>query len=380
MSTTFTLTNQLEHIDAHQWNTLAGPQPFLQHEFLLAMDQTECATRRTGWAPEYLLMHRDGNLAGAMPLYLKSHSRGEYVFDHAWARAFEEHGLPYYPKLLCAIPFTPVPGPRLLGASHEDRLALAQQAILVASQHGISSLHVLFPNDDDQRALAQAGYMFRDNVQFHWFNRGYRNLDDFLASLSQQKRKKLKQDRKKVMQAGVRFRWLQGEQISAQVLAFFYRCYQQTYLEHGNLPYLNQAFFERLRATLPDSMVIVLAERADQPIAAALNLRSRDTLYGRYWGSSVFIPGLHFETCYLQGIELCIQHGLTCFEGGAQGEHKLSRGMLPVRTRSAHWVGDQRFAQAIDDYLNRETPAIEAYIDELEDHSPYRKQAAHDAI
>lgn len=375
MPTTYTLTQQLQDIDAIQWNTLAGDQPFLQHAFLLALHETGCASKKTGWAPEYLLMHRDQVLVGAMPLYLKSHSRGEYVFDYAWANAFAEHGLAYYPKLVCAVPFTPVPGPRLLAANHADRVALARQAIEMAGQNGISSLHILFPCEADRVALSEAGYMFRENVQFHWFNNDYRDLDQFLASLNQQKRKKLKQDRKKTQQAGVRFRWLQGAQIDAEVLDFFYRCYQQTYLEHGNLPYLSQSFFQRLHADLPACMVIVLAERESVPIAAALNLRSVSTLFGRYWGSMEFISGLHFETCYLQGIEFCIAHGIQTFEGGAQGEHKLSRGMLPVRTCSAHWVADPRFAQAIQDYLTRETPAIGAYMDELEDHSPYRKQA-----
>lgn len=375
MPTTYTLTQQLQDIDAIQWNTLAGDQPFLQHAFLLALHETGCASKKTGWAPEYLLMHRDQVLVGAMPLYLKSHSRGEYVFDYAWANAFAEHGLAYYPKLVCAVPFTPVPGPRLLAANHADRVALARQAIEMAGQNGISSLHILFPCEADRLALSEAGYMFRENVQFHWFNNDYRDLDQFLASLNQQKRKKLKQDRKKTQQAGVRFRWLQGAQIDAEVLDFFYRCYQQTYLEHGNLPYLSLSFFQRLHADLPACMVIVLAEREGVPIAAALNLRSVSTLFGRYWGSMEFISGLHFETCYLQGIEFCIAHGIQTFEGGAQGEHKLSRGMLPVRTCSAHWVADPRFAQAIQDYLTRETPAIGAYMDELEDHSPYRKQA-----
>jgi len=367
------MARRLEEIPSSQWNALAGAQPFLRHEFLAALDQTGCATPRTGWAPHYLLMHRGGNLAGAMPLYAKSHSRGEYVFDYAWARAFEAHGLAYYPKLLCAIPFTPVPGPRLLAASHADRVALARGAIAFARENGMSSLHVLFPSPPDQEALAEAGCMFRDDVQFHWHNRGYRDMDHFLASLNHEKRKKIRQDRKKSLQAGLSFRWLQGRLIDDAALAFFYRCYRQTYLEHGNPPYLTMSFFERLRRDMPESLVIVQAQREGAPVAAALNLRGKNALYGRYWGSTEYIPGLHFETCYLQGIEFCIRHGLSRFEGGAQGEHKLSRGMLPVKTRSAHWVADERFAAAIDDYLARETPAIQAYIDELGEHSPYRK-------
>jgi predicted N-acyltransferase len=372
-SVTFSLVRRLEDIPAEQWNILAGPQPFLRHEFLLGLDQTGCATPHTGWAPHYLLMHRQGRLAGAMPLYAKSHSRGEYVFDYAWAHAFEAHGLAYYPKLLCAIPFTPVPGPRLLAASHADRVALARGAIGIARENRLSSLHVLFPAEPDQEALAEAGYMFRNDVQFHWHNRGYRDMDHFLASLNHEKRKKIKQDRKKSIQAGLSFRWLQGQDIDSDALAFFYQCYRQTYLEHGNQPYLTMPFFQHLHRELPESMVIVQAERAGRPLASALNLRSNDTLYGRYWGSTEYIPGLHFETCYLQGIAFCIAHGLLRFEGGAQGEHKLSRGMLPVKTCSAHWVADERFANAVDDYLARESPAVQAYIDELGEHSPYRK-------
>lgn len=345
----------------------------MRHEFLLALDHTECATKATGWAPHYLLLHRGDKLEGAMPLYLKSHSRGEYVFDYAWASAFERHGLPYYPKLLSAIPFTPVPGPRLLAATHDDRVMLARKAIEMAQSNDISSLHILFPSDDDRAALTQAGFMFRENIQFHWFNQNYHNLDDFLSTLNQQKRKKIKQDRKKAVQANIHFRWLQGTEIDGPALDFFYRCYYQTYLEHGNAPYLSKDFFAELLRTMPESMALVLAEQHGNPIACALNLRSQTRLYGRYWGSMQFVPGLHFETCYMQAIEFCIEQGLDVFEGGAQGEHKLSRGMLPVQTSSAHWIQDQRYAHAIADFLSEETPAVTAYFNELQDHSPFKK-------
>jgi len=374
----YTLTRRLQDINAAQWNRLVGDHPLVRHEFLLALDQTGCATPGTGWAPHFLLMHRGDELAGAMPLYLKFHSRGEYVFDYSWAQAFEQQGLNYYPKLLSAIPFSPVPGPRLLAASHEDRVLLARKAVEIGEQNGVSSLHILFPCDEDRKALDAAGFMFRENVQFHWFNRDYGSLDDFLASLNQQKRKKLRQDSKKVGQAGVSFRWLQGQGIGDGQLEFFYRCYTQTYLEHGNAPYLTRDFFKRLHADMAENMVLVLAEQDGKPVASALNLRSGHTLYGRYWGSMRYIPGLHFETCYMQGIAYCIDKGLTVFEGGAQGEHKLSRGMLPVKTCSAHWISDRRYADAIADFLARESPAIDAYIDELAEHSPYRKQAEAD--
>lgn len=362
----------LKDINADQWNQLAGDHPLVRHDFLLALEKTGCATPETGWAPHYLLLHRGNTLQGAMPLYLKSHSRGEYVFDYAWAQAFERHGLAYYPKLLSAIPFTPVPGPRLLATTHADRVLLAQKAIEITRDNGISSLHILFPQPEDQKALKEAGFVFRENVQFHWFNRGYASLDDFLADLSQQKRKKIKQDRKKSVQAQVSFRWLQGDEIDEASLAFFYRCYHQTYMEHGNAPYLSLEFFTELRRTMPASMMIVLAEQGGEPIASALNIRSRNTLYGRYWGSIRFVSGLHFETCYMQAIEFCIANNIEVFEGGAQGEHKLSRGLLPVPTCSAHWIRDERYAQAITDFLAQETPGVEAYINELQEHSPFK--------
>lgn len=372
MSETFSIFRDLRDIDAAQWNSLASNHPLVRHEFLLALDQTGCAAAKTGWAPHYLLLHRDGRLAGAMPLYLKSHSRGEYVFDTSWARAFMQHGLVYYPKLLASIPFTPVPGPRLLAASHDDRVLLARQAIELTRQNELSSLHILFPSHEDCEALRAAGFMFRENVQFHWHNRAYRDMDDFLASMSQQKRKKLKQDRKKTQAAGVAFRWLQGDGINAKALEFFYECYCRTYYEHGNPPYLNFDFFTQLHRTMAGSMVLVVAEQNNEPIACALNIRSADRLYGRYWGAVKFVSGLHFETCYMQAIEFCIRHGLHAFEGGAQGEHKLSRGMLPVKTFSAHWIRDQRYAQAIAAFLAQETAAIDDYVEVLEEHSPFK--------
>ncbi len=372
MTTTFSLVHRLDELDASGWNRLAGSQPFVQYAFLQGLYQTGCAAGPTGWAPHYLLMRRDGALVGAMPLYLKSHSRGEYVFDHGWAQAFAQHGLDYYPKLLCAVPFTPVPGPRLLAATHQDRVALARQAIQLTEQNGISSLHVLFPHPLDQAALEEAGFMVRENVQFHWFNEGYQDFAQFLASLSQQKRKKINQDRKKSIQAGISFTWLNGDAIDDDSLKFFYRCYEQTYLEHGNPPYLNLAFFGHLRAHMAENLVIVLAHRQGTPVAAALNLRDQTHLYGRYWGSMTYIPGLHFETCYMQGIEYCISHGLSVFEGGAQGEHKLSRGLMPVRTCSAHWIADPRYARAIADFLDQEGAAVGQYIDTLKQHAPFK--------
>jgi len=367
------IETSLSRVDACQWNALAGEQPFVRHEFLSALHDTGCAAPDTGWAPYYLLLRRADQLAGAVPLYLKGHSRGEYVFDYAWADAFERHGLRYYPKLLAAVPFTPVGGPRLLAANAEDRQELARGLVELAQGLKVSSLHVLFPGEDDLAALRQAGCMVREGVQFHWRNAGYASLDAFLAELNHDKRKKIRQDRKKVQAAGVEFRWLSGAQIDAASLAFFYRCYRHTYFAHGNPPYLSAEFFQRLHAALPDALVLVMALRNGEPIAAALNMQGGDTLYGRYWGALEFVPGLHFETCYLQSIDYCIQHGLARFEGGAQGEHKMARGLLPTPTWSAHWIADPRFAAAIEDFLERETEAVDDYMGELEAHTPFRR-------
>lgn len=366
------LETSLHAFDRSQWNALAGDQPFVRHEFLSLLHDTGCATPDTGWTPYFLALRRGAALAGAVPLYLKTHSRGEYVFDYAWADAYARHGLPYYPKLLSAVPFTPVTGARLLARGHDDRTLLARGLIELARQLDLSSLHLLFPRDEDLAALREAGYLVREGVQFHWRNAGYACMDDFLAALNHDKRKKIKQDRKKVAQAGIRYRWLRGRDIDTPALDFFYDCYCRTYYEHGNPPYLNADFFRRLHEQMPDAMVLVLAVQGDAPVAAALNLQGGDALYGRYWGSTVFVPGLHFETCYMQAIEYCIANTLTRFEGGAQGEHKIARGLLPTPTWSAHWIADPRFSDAIEDFLNRETAAMQDYLGELDMHAPFK--------
>jgi predicted N-acyltransferase len=367
------VVDSLADIPADEWNALADGNPFVSHQFLSAMHETACASRKTGWRPYYLVLRKDGRFAGAMPLYLKSHSRGEYVFDQGWAEAFERHGIAYYPKLLSAVPFTPVGGPRLLAANHDDRVLLAQAAVELTKQLDVSSLHVLFPQPEDIAALREAGYMLREGVQFHWQDEGYATFDAFLASMSHDKRKKIRQDRKKVEQAGISFRHLRGKEISADHLAFFYRCYESTYISHWSSPYLTPEFFQSISQSLPDSMMLVLAERLDEPVACALNVVGGATMYGRYWGSTEFVSGLHFETCYLQSIQYCIANGIGRFEGGAQGVHKMSRGLLPTATWSAHWVADSRFAEAIADFLARETDGMNRYLDELEAHTPFKE-------
>lgn len=375
MSITFTLAHTLAQVDAQAWDKLAGNNPVVSHDYLFTLETSACASDRTGWQANHLLMHRNGTLCGAMPMYLKSHSRGEYVFDQGWAQAFERNGLAYYPKLLSAIPFTPVPGPRLLAQQHEDKVLLAQQAARIASQNSISSLHILFPDTASQRALAEAGYMIREHTQFHWHNQDYSSVEAFLSTLSQKHRKKIRQDSKKSTDAGVSFRSVRGKEINADELAFFYHCYEKTYLEHGNHPYLSLAFFQQLMTSMADNIVLILAEQQGLAIAAAFNLRSDTHLYGRYWGCTRYIPGLHFETCYLQGIKYCIENKLAVFEGGAQGEHKLSRGLLPVPTRSAHWIADARYALAIGNFLDEEAAAMLSYRNTLENHSPFKKEA-----
>jgi predicted N-acyltransferase len=366
------IIDSLADIDPAQWQALAGDNPTLAYALLHALHETGCASANTGWSPRYLVLQRDGVLRAAMPLYLKDHSRGEYVFDHAWADAFHRNGIPYYPKLLSAVPFTPVTGGRLLARTAEDRQLLARAAVQVAQQLGTSSLHILFPDDQDKQALADAGYMLREGVQFHWENQDYADFDAFLASMKMEKRKKIRQDRKRVQEAGIHFEHLAGAAITDEVLRFFYQCYVSTYQAHFSKPYLSLAFFRRLLAETPDSLMIVLAKREDAPVAVALNLVGGNVMYGRYWGTQEFVSGLHFETCYVQSIDYCIRHGLARFEGGAQGIHKMSRGLVPTPTWSAHWVADPRFADAIADFLAQETAAMNDYIDELAEHIPFK--------
>jgi predicted N-acyltransferase len=374
-------------IDAAAWNRLSGEQLFLRHEFLHALEATGCASPDTGWTPRFLTLHRDGVLTGAMPLYEKTHSYGEYVFDWAWADAYERSGLRYFPKLLSAVPFTPVGGPRLLAGTVEDRELLAAGALALARKLGVSSLHLLYPQALDRPALAGAGLMERQGVQFHWHNRGcapdaaddgtrYADFDAFLATMNHDKRKKVKQERRKVREAGITYRWKRGTGITEGDWAFFHRCYSDTYRRHGHSPYLSLDFFLRVAQALPDHFVLILGERSDagqvQPVACALDVHSGDRVYGRYWGATELHSGLHFETCYYQSIEYCIAQRVSVFEGGAQGEHKLARGLTPVVTHSAHWLAHPQFARAVEDFLAREARGIAHYVDELNEHTPFR--------
>ena len=370
---TIDVVTSLAGVRAAEWNALAGTDPFLQYEFLHALHETGCASPKTGWAPHYLLLRERGHLAAAMPLYVKGHSYGEYVFDWSWADAYHRHGLEYYPKLLCAVPFTPVTGRRLLGndAAHRKRLAAA--ALTLAQELDVSSLHCLFPEPEDAEILESSGMMVRQGIQFHWANGGYASFDDFLGGMNHDKRKKIRQERRKVRDEGITFEWREGAQIDDRDWAFFYKCYARTYREHYSTPYLNLEFFRSIGRTMPANLALVIAHRAGRPIAASFNVHNGVRLYGRYWGAIEHHPVLHFETCYYQVIEFCIARGIQRFEGGAQGERtKLARGLLPVETRSAHWIARRDFADAIESFLAREMQGIAHHMDELRERQPFK--------
>ncbi len=360
-----------------EWNTLAGDSPFLQHTFLHGLETTGCVGADIGWEPIHLGLFRDERLEAAMPLYVKHHSWGEFVFDFAWADAYRRRGLCYYPKLVNCVPFSPVAGPRLLGRSDGDKTALVQAALKLTHELGFSSFHSLFPKARDQVILQSAGLLHRTGFQYHWqscppgCNAGYSSFDAFLAAMTHDKRKRIRQERRKLEAAGIRFRWIEGGEGTRRDWDFFYRCYADTYARHHSEPHLNRAFFDHLQANLPQNLLLIEAVREGRPIAAALNLKDGERLYGRHWGALEYVPGLHFETCYYQGIEYAITHGLKVFEGGAQGEHKLARGLVPVETHSYHWLENAEFRDAIDRFVEREEAAITHYLDELE--GPFKK-------
>ncbi|MCW5654715.1 GNAT family N-acetyltransferase [Hydrogenophaga sp.] len=377
---------------AADWNALlsreADPSPFMRHEYLLALHDSGCANEATGWQARLLTLWSGAEeLQAACPLYLKSHSYGEYVFDWAWADAYARHGLRYYPKALVAVPFTPVPGARLLARDAPARTALLHALLALAEDEKLSSLHLLFAQPQDVAAAQAAGLLLRQTVQFHWENKAphlpaapgsapyYRDFEHFLAGLQQEKRKKIRQERRKVAEAGVRFRWAQGTDITHADWDFFYRCYERTYLEHGNAPYLSRDFFERMASTMPENWLLFVAEHESQPIASSLIGIDpvRKVAYGRYWGALARVDCLHFEACYHQPLAWCIAHGYLRFEGGAQGEHKMARALLPVATTSAHWLAHPGFAEAVERYLAREGEGVGQYLAHLAQRSPLKQ-------
>ena len=365
--------DSLTSIPASEWNRLAGDDPLLRHEFLHALHETGCASAKSGWAPQFLILREQRALAGAMPLYLKSHSYGEYVFDWAWADAYRRHGFEYYPKLLGAIPFTPVAGRRMLADTPERRQLLIAAALELARETGVSSLHCLYPTGDQAGELRARGLMLRHGVQFHWRNENYADFGAFLATFNHEKRKKIKQERRRVRDAGIAFEWFAGPEITDALWVFFNRCYRETYRQHHSTPYLNLDFFRALGRGMPENLALIVAKRDGHAIAASLNIHSGHRLCGRYWGALEYHPSLHFETCYYQVIEFCIANRIAVFEGGAQGEHKIARGLLPVETHSAHWLAHPQFAAAIEEFLQRETRGVAIYLDELNERTPFKQ-------
>ena len=351
--------------------------PFMRHEYLDALHASRSAIDETGWTPQFLTLERSGRLAAACPLYLKTHSYGEYVFDWAWADAYQRHGLRYYPKLLDAVPFTPVPGTRLMARTPRDRLVLLAAMEQIARDAKLSSAHLLFVDAADLDAARQAGWMLRSTVQFHWTNRApepYADFTDFLASLQREKRKKIQQERRRVNDAGVSFEVLRGGAIGPRDWDFFHRCYGLTYRAHHSTPYLTRDFFARMAATMAEHWLLFVASRGGERIAASLICIDphKRVAYGRYWGATEHVPCLHFEACYYQPLQWCIQNGFVRFEGGAQGEHKMARGLLPVQTFSAHWLAHPRFSEAVADFLAREGEGVALYIDELNERRPFK--------
>ena len=397
-------------VDAAQWNALLAaqtlPTPFMRHEYLAALHDSGSACPDTGWTPRFLTVWQGDALVAGCPLYLKDHSYGEYVFDWAWANAYAQHGLAYYPKAVVAVPFTPVPGSRLLARDAPARQALVRALLGWCREQALSSLHILFASDEDLAVCDEAGLLRRYTAQFHWKNESppFATFEAFLASLNQDKRKKIRQERRKVAAAGVSFRWAQGTDIRPADWDFFYRCYERTYLEHGNAPYLSRDFFHRMAQDMPEHWLLFVGERGGRPIASSLiALHGHSTLvagqfdlenrhqpppddrcatpepptvaYGRYWGALERVDCLHFEACYYQPLQWCIEHGVQRFEGGAQGEHKMARALLPVRATSAHWLAHPRFADAVAQFLAREGRGVDAYLEQLQARSPLKKPA-----
>ena len=371
----------ISEIDERSWEDLLTPDagPFLKYAFLNTLEKTGCVGGNTGWQVAHLLVENiQSELIGAMPLYLKQHSYGEFVFDWAWAQAYEQNNLAYYPKALSAIPFTPVRGPRLLVSSKADK-AVAQE-ILVAglktlvTQNNLSSAHVLFPENGELTELKKQGFMLRDSVQFHWQNQGYQDFEHFLTALTMKRRKNIRRERAEVASNQLSYRHIAGADATSEDWSFFYRCYENTYIEHHSSPYLTEECIQLLGQSMPENFHLIIACSDKRPIASSILVIDRFTskAYGRYWGAIEYLPCLHFELAYYQAIEYCIKEGIQTFEGGAQGEHKMARGFLPTTIQSAHWIADPGFSNAVKRFLEREHEGMAAYVDELEQHIPLK--------
>jgi predicted N-acyltransferase len=375
------LIESIHDIPSSAWNRVSGTaNPFLRHEFLKALENNRCVGENYGWLPHHLTAFERGQLVGAVPMYLKDNSYGEFVFDWSWADAYQRAGLSYYPKSVVAVPYTPATGPRILTAPDADKDQVAPQLIELArawsENENLSSLHWLFTDTDDTRRLEEQGLLLRLGCQFHWQNRGYRDFEDYLSYFNSRKRKKVRRERRYVEQAGIDMRVVHGHEASEKELVVMYEFYRSTFDKKWGHATLNLEFFREIATTMGDQLVLIMASKNNRIVAGAICLRGDDTLYGRHWGCYEDYHSLHFEACYYQGIDYCINNGLAWFEPGAQGEHKISRGFMPTPTWSAHWIADPRFREIIQRYLAQETAGMQEYIKELTERSPFRQEAA----
>ena len=386
----------IDEVSASAWNAIADASsgclsyspsastsnstyPFTRHEFLSALESTGCASEYSGWEPQHVICtNGDGELTGALPMYLKTNSYGEFVFDFSWASAYHQAGLEYYPKLVCAIPYTPATGPRILTESAADSSARIKRALINAAtehatENGYSSFHALMANRTDIKLMERMGLLLRKDCQFHWRNQAYKNFDDFLATFTASKRKKVRRERRRMNEHNIVFDVRDGGSLTESDWHAIMPLYRHTFLRRGREPYLGLEFFLEIAQRMPESLVVFLGKTAEKLVSVAICFRSDTALYGRYWGATEYLDSLHFETCYYQGIEYCIENGLKLFEPGTQGEHKISRGFVPTETWSAHWLAHPRFASAVNDFLGRERDYIDEYIGAASQHTPYRR-------
>lgn len=366
--------SSFKNINQKEWNDLTKSNPFLRLEFFQSLEASKSIGEGTGWHPFPAIVIDQGSLVGASPIFLKEHSYGEYVFDWSWAEAYQKYGKNYYPKIASCIPFTPATGPRIFGLDLSIKKNIVVQIEELAYKNKMSSSHILFCNESEKDIFGDPKWMLREGVQFKWFNKNYNNFAEFLSQLSHDKRKKIKQERKKIHDLGLKIKKIKGPEISESDLDFFYACYCNTYQDHHSHPYLTRIFFSLIKESMPENLLLILAYEGDLPVAASFFIYDDKNLYGRYWGSKSFYPGLHFELSYYQGQEFCIENRIVSFEGGAQGEHKLARGFEPFNTFSFHRIFDEKFELAIKDFLRREKTGIDQYTNELNERAPYKTE------
>jgi len=366
--------SSFKNINQKEWNDLTKSNPFLRLEFFQSLEASKSIGEGTGWHPFPAIVIDQGSLVGASPIFLKEHSYGEYVFDWSWAEAYQKYGKNYYPKIASCIPFTPATGSRIFGLDLSIKKNIVVQIEELAYENKMSSSHILFCNESEKDIFGDPKWMLREGVQFKWFNKNYNNFAEFLSQLSHDKRKKIKQERKKIHDLGLKIKKIKGPEISESDLDFFYACYCNTYQDHHSHPYLTRIFFSLIKESMPENLLLILAYEGDLPVAASFFIYDDKNLYGRYWGSKSFYPGLHFELSYYQGQEFCIENRIVSFEGGAQGEHKLARGFEPFNTFSFHRIFDEKFELAIKDFLRREKTGIDQYTNELNERAPYKTE------